>query len=257
MTKRDKSVFPARHRLSTGTVLMVSLSLGAGQALAQPVVRTPANHAPMMEQNTVHHFGWDDPHVAHVVEQNGQALVDVLERADQSLAAPDQETAMAANDLSYADDIAKGIELQMPYVLMKDRLETAKGQLEAGATHEFFQDLAPVYASIDDLTMLSPELAGQVKNSVKQAENLARSGARDDAIKQVDKVVGDVVASRIDMPIRYVRQQLGIARKALDRDDIGAARKGVEKALGSMIYVVTGDISAVEAGIIPPGQGQS
>lgn len=247
MAKTDKPAFPAHRVLSTGTVLVLTMSLGTGQALARPALRTAASHQAAAGQPAVHRFGWDNPHVARLVEQSGQSLVDILERTDQSLAAPDRESARAANSLGYAEDIAKGIALQMPYVLMKDRLEAAKAKLQAGATQAFLDALVSVYASIDDLKMLSPGLARQLEGSLKNAQRLAQSGSRRSALLQMDNLIDGVVASRIDIPIRYVRQQLDIARKALQRDDIAAARKGVEKALGSMIYVVTDDLSAVQA----------
>jgi hypothetical protein len=249
MSKADKPVFPARRVLSTGTVLVLTMSLGTGQALAKPAVRTTTSHNAGVEQHSGQHFGWDNPHVTRLVEQSGQSLVDILERTDQSLAAPGQGSAQAANNLGYADDIAKGIALQMPYVLMKDRLEAAKARLQSGATRAFLDDLVPIYSSIDDLKMVSPELATQLKGGLKQAQRLAQSGTRRSALKQMDRVIDGVMASRIDIPIRYVRQQIEFAREALKRDDIDAARKGVEKALGSMIHVVTDDLSVVQAGL--------
>jgi hypothetical protein len=198
----------------------------------------------------MHRWGWANPNIAMMVERTSQALVDVLERAAQALAG--QEPVLAANNLAYAQNLAKSIELQMPYVEMKDRLETAKGKLEAGVSHDFFDELAPVYASIDDLLLVAPELGGQVKGKVQKAEQLAKSGKQGEALKQVEEVVNHVIATRVYIPILYVQAQIDVARKALSRDDINSARKGVEKALGSLIVVVTGDTAAGTLDIASP-----
>ena len=255
MYQMNPSRYRIRRHLGLGTVLVLTLSSGTAQVFAKAGVQTPVAESQVLEERSVHHYGWAAPDIALMVEQSSQALVDVLERADQSLTAPDQETVLAANNLDYAYDIASGIGLQMPYVETKDRLESAKDKLAAGATQDFIQQLAPVYAGIDDLILVAPELGGQVKGGVTKAESLAKAGKSGEALKQVDDVVDNVVANRIYIPIHYVQDELDIARKALSRNDIAAAHRGVEKALGSMIYVVTGEMSGDRVGVVSAKSG--
>jgi hypothetical protein len=243
------STAATRRSLSLSTALVLALSAGAGLAAEAPNDKTSAL-ARERDQATVHHWGWANPHIAVMVERSSRALVDVLERADQALTV--QEPVLAANNLVYADKLARAIELQMPYVEIKDRLETAKGKLEDGATHDFFDDLAPVYASIDDLLVVAPELSGQVKGKVRNAEKLVKEGKQGEALKQVDEVVDHVIATRVYIPILYVQGQIDAARKALTRDEIKAARKAVEKALGSLKVVIAGDTAEGTVDIASP-----
>ncbi|MEJ2529694.1 MAG: hypothetical protein P8Z39_06365 [Gammaproteobacteria bacterium] len=174
--------------------LMLALSLGAAPVLAGSNSHTEKEQ---LQQDTTHHMGWNDPAVAQKVEHSGQALLDVLERADQALVANDGEAVLAKHNLDYAQQIAQGIERQMPYVVMKDKLLNAKGQLESGATHDFVQTLAPVYTGIDNLALISPRMAGSLRSGVNKAENLAKGGEGKQAVKQIDDVVDQLTLTRV------------------------------------------------------------
>jgi hypothetical protein len=221
--------------------LSLALAMSATTGLAADKSQSQTEE---LQQTTAHHLGWADPDIAAMVETSSQALVDVLERADQELAV--QEPVLAANNLAYAENIAKSITLQMPYVEMKDRLENAKGKLEAGATHDFIEELAPVYASIDDLLLVAPEMSKRVKEKVHQAQSAAKAGKQDEALKQVNAVIDNIVATRVFLPIVYVNSQIDTARKALFRADIVGARKSVAKALESLVVIVKDNYSAVD-----------
>jgi hypothetical protein len=220
--------------------LMLALSLGAAPVLAGSNSSTEEEQ---LNQDTTHHMGWDDPVVAQKVARSGQALIDVLERADQALVADDGEAVLAKHNLDYAQQIAQGIERQMPYVVMKDKLLNAKGQLESGATHDFVQTLAPVYTGIDNLALISPRMAGSLRSGVNKAENLAKGGEGKQAVKQIDDVVDQLTLTRVYLPILTVNQQLEIAQKALANEDTPAAKTAIEQALGSILVVQTGTVS--------------
>ena len=123
---------------------------------------------------------------------------------------------------------------------IKDRLETAKGKLEVGATHDFIDDLAPVYAGIDDLVLVAPETGAQVKAKVKKAEAPAKADKTQEAAQQVDEVANDIVATRIHIPIAYVQGQIDAAREALSGQDIDAAHKDVRRAIDSLLVLASG-----------------
>jgi hypothetical protein len=219
---------------------MLVLALSSGGIAA---AGTSGSKTESLQQSTVHHWGWANPVIAGMVEHSNQALLDVLQRADQSLKVG--ETELAINNLDYADKIARSIELQMPFYVMKDRLENARGKLEAGATHEFIDQLAPVYDSIADLQLVAPRLGREVHGKVKQAEKLAGSGKRDQALQQVDQVLDKIVTVQVYVPILDIQGQIDAARKALQQQDIPMARDKVDKALGSMIAIVQGGNSGL------------
>jgi hypothetical protein len=220
--------------------LMLALAMSSG---AVGAFETSGATTQSLQQTTLHHWGWANPEIAGMVEHSSQALVDVLERADQAL--NDQETELAANNLAYADNIARSIELQMPFYLMKDRLENAKGKLQAGATHAFIDQLAPVYDSITDLQLVAPGLSLEVRGKLQQAEHMARSGKHQQALQQVDEVLDEIVNVRVYVPILDIQGQIDAARKALQQGHIQAARDRLDKALGSMIAIVQGGNSGL------------
>jgi hypothetical protein len=223
--------------------LMLALSLGSAPILAATSGSTGTAGQEQLQQSTTHYMGWTDPEIAQKVARSGQALIDVLERADQSLVANDGEAVLAQHNLDYAQQIAQGIERQMPYVVMKDKLLNAKGQLEDGATHDFLQTLAPVYSSIDNLALISPRMAGSLRSGVQQAATLAKGGDGKQAAKQIDDVVDQLTLTRVYLPIITVNQQLELAQKALARQDTTGARNAIEQALGSILIVQTGTVS--------------
>ncbi|MET0088771.1 MAG: YfdX family protein [Candidatus Thiodiazotropha sp.] len=223
--------------------LMLALSLGSAPIMAATSGTQVAAGQEQLQQDTTHYMGWADPVIAQKVARSGQALIDVLERADQALVANDGEAVLARHNLDYAQQIAQGIERQMPYVVMKDKLLNAKGQLEDGATHDFVQTLAPVYSSIDNLAMISPRMAGSLRTGVQQAATLAKAGDAKQAAKQIDDVVDQLTLARVYLPIITVNRQIGLAQKALAKQDMPGARTAIEQALGSILIVQTGTVS--------------
>jgi hypothetical protein len=228
------SRLPRHYRAASLAVALAFAMSAAGAVAAESKPEVPPGR---LGQTAVHHLGWADPLIAAMVERSAAALVDVLERADQALAG--QSPVLAVSNLAYAENIARGIALQTPYVEIKARLETARKSLEASAAHDFVDDLAPVYASIDDLMLVAPEMAQKVKAEVRQAEGKAQAGAREQALGQVDALIREIVATRVYLPIAYVEGQIDVARKALVRSDIKGARAAVEKALDSLVVIAS------------------
>jgi len=223
--------------------LAVALSLGAGTLYAGQAAGVGSAAGETLEQVTTHHPGWDDPLVALKVERNSQVLIDVLRRADQSLAADDGGAALARSNLDYASRIANGIEQEMPYVEITDRLMNARGRLAAGANHAFIEQLVPVYTAIEDLARVSPQMAGQFRQGVERAEAEAVMGQAAKAMERIDEVVDQVVITRAYLPILYVKRQLDRAHQALSQQDTDRARRSVERALGSLVTVSSGSFS--------------
>jgi len=255
MKTQDETVRSPCSRTRRCAVLAVALSLGSGALLAgqAPGVGTAA--AGTLQQVTTRHPGWDDPRVALKVERNSQVLIDVLRRAERSLAADDGGAALARSNLDYASLIANGIEQAMPYVEITDRLMNARGRLAAGATHAFIEQLVPVYTDIDELAQVSPQMAGQFKQGVERAEAEAVMGQGAEAMERIDEVVDQVVIARAYLPIVYVKQQLDSAHQALSQQDTERARRSVERALGSLVTVSSGSLSGGKLSTFtaPPG----
>ncbi len=245
----------SRTRLCAALAVMLTLGPGALFAGQAPGVAEAAGET--LPQVTTHHPGWDDPLVALKVERNSQVLIDVLRRADQSLAAEDGGTALARSNLDYASRIANGIEQEMPYVEITDRLMNARGRLAAGATQAFIEQLIPVYAAIDDLARVSPQMAGQFRQGVERAEAEAVMGQGAMAMERIDEVVDQVVITRAYLPVLYVKRQLDRAHQALSQQDTERARRSVERALGSLVTVSSGSLSGGKLSTFTAPAGQA
>jgi len=227
-----------------------ALPAGRIQAATKWGSRTSPTPPQGLEQTTGHRWGWANRRVVLIAEHTGQALVEELTRAKQALGA--QDSALAASNLAYARELAQAIELEMPYVQFNDRLETANGKLGASAARDFFDDLAPAYAGIDDLMLVAPELGEQVKDKARKTQKLAKAGKPGEVLAQVDGLPDHVLAARVYIPIAYVQGQIDAARKTLARCDIEGAYKGVEKALGSLTAVITDDTAEGTVDIVSP-----
>ena len=222
---------PVRQPLMLALILALVLS---GSTVSASGLSTGGT-SESLQLTTLHHWGWANPEIAGMVEHSNQALLDVLQRADQALNA--QETELAASNLAYADNIALSIELQMPFFVMKERLESAKRNLQMGTNHAFIDQLAPVYASVVDLQLVAPELGHELRDQLQQAQRLAGSGKRDEALQQLDQILDKIVTVRVYVPVLEVKGQIDAARQALQGGDIQVARDKIEQALGSMIAI--------------------
>jgi len=253
MKTRHETACSSSHRTRLCAALALALSLGAGAVSAGQ----PTAGGETLRQVTTHYPGWDDPLIALKVERNSQVLIDVLKRADQSLAADDGGAVLAWSNLDYASRIANGIEQEMPYVEITDRLMNARDRLAAGAEHAFIEQLAPVYSGIDDLAQVSPQMAGRFRQGVERAEVEAVMGQRAKAMEKIDEVVDRIVITRAYLPILYVERQLERAHQALSRQDTDRARRSVERALGSLVTVSSGSFSGGKLATFTAPAGQA
>jgi hypothetical protein len=92
---------------------------------------------------------------------------------------------------------------------------------------------------------VAPGLGQEVQGKVQQAQQLAGSGKRDQALQQVNQVLDEIVSVRVYVPILDVQGQIDAARTALQHGNIQKARDRVDKALGSMIAIVQGGNSGL------------
>jgi hypothetical protein len=179
--------------------------------------------------------GWANPTLARAAAVSGQALLSHLQSAKAFLVAGSPEGARDA--LITASEFTNAMERTMPLVAVADDLKTARNKLISGETELFYDDLLPIYASVDDMQLYAPGLAKHVHGKVKKAEAQARSGQSQEAAKTLNEVGEEVTRATVYLPLGLVDNQIQVAMAALkgDHPDQATARVAVDKALKSLV----------------------
>ena len=218
------------------TALVVALL----PALTSPVLAAgPAS--PMTDTRTVDASpGWASPQLARAAAASGRALVEQLRSARAFLEADSPELAQSA--LRVAGEFAGAWQRTMPFVDVNDALVNAKNQLVADDNDAFYDDLLPIYASLDEMDAYAPVLAKQTRSGVKHAESQARAGKAAAARSTLEEVGATLRATTVYLPLNRVADQIHVAQAALGTQpaDTVAAKQAVDRALGSIFEVVRG-----------------
>lgn len=212
--------------------LSLALLLASTTALAGA---TAQSQAASESVGIVSSSGWANPALAKAAAVSGQALLSHLQSARAWLVAG--SPAGARDALFTAGEFTKAMERTMPFVAVVDDLETARNKLIAGEETLFYDDLLPIYASVDDIQIYAPRLARQVHGKVKEAEAQARRGKSQEAARTLREVSEQVTHSAVYLPLRYVDSEIQEAYAALQRDppDPAKAQAAVDKALNSLV----------------------
>jgi len=218
--------------------LSLALLLASTSALADVPAKAhsaPSPQAASESVNIVSSSGWANPTLAKAEAESGQALLSHLRSAKAWLVAG--SPAGARDALITAGEFTDALERTMPFVAVADDVTTARNKLLAGEDELFYDDLLPIYASIDDMQIYTPQLARQVHGKVKKAEAQARRGKSREAARTLREVGDEVTHSAVYLPLGYVDRQIHVAKADLRRDHYQPAKAeaAVDKALNSLI----------------------
>lgn len=230
---KTSSILNAR-RLPLGLALLLATTTALAAAPAQT---RPAKTPQVASESVdiVSDSGWANPALAKAAAVSGQALLAHLQSARAFLVAGSPDGVRDA--LFTASGFANAMERTMPFVAVADDLKTARDKLVAGEDELFYDDLLPIYASVDDMQIYAPRLARHVHGKVKEAETQARRGKSQEAARVLHEVSEEVIRTTVYLPLNYVENQIQVASAAMkgDHPDTAKAQAAIDKALGSLI----------------------
>ena len=176
--------------------------------------------------------------MARIAVDSGRALINHLMTARALLESGD--VAQARSALLASREFAGAIERIMPYLTVVEELQDVSNRLVQERVEVLSEDLLPVYADIDELTLFAPEVANKTRGMLKQAEQHARNGDQQQSAKVLKEAAAEVTQHTVYLPVDYVEQQIHVAQSALDQStpDVAAAQAAVEKSLDSLHLVV-------------------
>jgi len=179
--------------------------------------------------------GWRNPFLARAAKYAGQALIADLNSAQKALDLNDVN--QANHYLDAAEDLAEGIRTMMPFSVTIDEIRDAKGNINVNADLFETDTMLPIYQSLEELDVYSPEVARQSRAKVHQSEQLAKSGKKRQAIDVLDQVEADLAASTVYMPVITVSQHIENAMTALEKEPVNKveAQEQIDMALSSMV----------------------
>lgn len=227
-------------RSMTATALAAALCLPAAAAFAADVPAdggksSSAQQVQLTDRETVNQYeGWNDPDMSRVAVHGGRALLRQVQAANADLA--QNKLGEARRALRAADDFAQGLQLMIPYTVVVDNVRNAKHELLASTAGISVDDLLPIYASIDEMAVFAPELAGKVKSSLDEVAKHVKNGEKDQAAEKLDEVAAEMSETTVYLPVMYVENQLNAALNALDHDpaNVKMAQSAVDNTLLSL-----------------------
>lgn len=226
-TDRNRFLQPA------AVALAVLLAAGTGALPAAAAGKADTDTLTLTQYSD-----WGDPAMARIAVDSGRALINHLMTARALL--DDGDVAQARSALLAGSEFSGAIERITPYLTVVEELQDAGNRLVQERVEVLSQDLLPVYADIDALTAYAPEVAKTTRGLLKQAEQHARNGDREQAAKVLQEAATEVSAHTVYLPVGYVEQQIRVAQSALNqaKPDVAAARAAVERSLDSLHLVV-------------------
>jgi len=217
----------------TAVVLAVLLASGGLAHTAAAAVSTTA------ESSIVDQYpGWGDPTMAGIAVNSGRALINHLMSARALL--DESETEQARSALLASREFADAIERMMPYLTVVEEMLDASDRIVQENITALSDDLLPIYAGIDEMTVYAPEVARKTRGMLKEAEKHAQRGDRQFAAKAIREAADEISRRTVYLPVDYVDRQIRVAQNALkqEKPDVSAAKAAVEKSLDSLKVVV-------------------
>ena len=209
-------------------------------AQAQPAPQAkPAQQAQdeqLTERETVAEYpGWEEPGMGRVAVHGGRALLHHIQAAHEAL--EQNRLGEARSGLDAAEDFAQGLQLMVPYTVVKDNVRNADHELVSSRAGIIVGDMLPIYSSLDEMSEFAPELAKTTKSKLDEAAQQADKGKQEQAVTKVDEVAEDVSATTVYLPVLYVEHQIEAARNALSQDpaDTATAKTAIDDAQQSLV----------------------
>jgi len=217
----------------TAVVLAVLLASGGLAHTVAAAVSTTG------ESSIVDQYpGWGDPTMAGIAVNSGRALINHLMSARALL--DESETEQARSALLASREFADAIERMMPYLTVVEEMLDASDRIVQENITALSDDLLPIYAGIDEMTVYAPEVARKTRGMLKEAEKHAQRGDRQFAAKAIREAADEISRRTVYLPVDYVDRQIRVAQNALkqEKPDVSAAKAAVEKSLDSLKVVV-------------------
>ncbi len=187
---------------------------------------------------------WTDPAMGAVAVNAGRALIEHL-RSAQALVDEGSVT-QARGALIDSRDFADALERMMPYLVVVEDITDAKDKLLGEDVDVFYDELLPIYASLDQMKVYAPAVSEHARKGVKHAEAKARSGDTKGASATLQDVANELEGTTVYLPIEYVDGQIRAALNALKGQpaDVSLAKKAVTNALHSLTAVSVSDVAS-------------
>lgn len=222
--------------------LKTPLRLALAAALAASALGAQAAGRPGYSdtETVVESAGWASPQLARAAAASGRALVEQLRSARAFLDA--DSPALAQSALRVASEFDGAWLRTMPFLDVGDAIRNARNKLVAGEQDGFYDDLLPIYASLDEMDVYAPRLAAHVRERTRTAEASARGGRTGEAASTLTEVARDIEDTTVYLPLGRVGDDIRVAQVALagTAPDKAAARQAIDRALGSVFEVVRG-----------------
>lgn len=229
-----KTVSRAKSRW---TPLGLALMLASSTVLADTQMQSPkmTGKAGTESVSIFSESGWANPALARAAAESGRALLGHLESARAFLIAGSPEGARDA--LFTAREFTRAMERTMPFMAVADDVKTARSKLISGEEDVFYDDLQPIYASVDDMQVYAPTLARSVQGKLKKAEAQARGGRSKDAAQTLREISEEVTQTTVYLPLGFIDNQIQVASAALKgtRPDPAKAQVAIDRALKSLV----------------------
>jgi len=225
-----------RTHFSLKAVTVALTMLLAGTSLALPVVAADKTGT---ESGIVTQYNeWGDPGMAEIAVNSGRALINHLMSTKALLEGG--EVTQARSALLASREFAEAIERMMPYLTVVEEMMDVSDRVVQENIDALSDDLLPIYASIDEMTVYAPQVAGKTRGMLKQAENHARSGDTRHAATVLKDAATEISKHTVYLPVSYVERQIRVAQNALNQEkpDVATAKAAVENSLESLNLVV-------------------
>ena len=176
--------------------------------------------------------------MAEIAVNSGRALINHLMSAKALLEGG--EVTQARSALIASREFAEAIERMMPYLTVVEEMLDASNRVVLERVDALSDDLLPIYAGIDEMTVYAPQVAVKTRGMLKQAENHARSGDNRQAASVLREAAAEVSEHTVYLPVGYVERQIRVAQNALNqkKPDVSLAKAAVENSLDSLNLVV-------------------
>ena len=221
----------AGAQLALPILLTMSLISGTSHAAVsgtQPSLR-------IKNETYTENSGWANPELAHAAAESGRVLISHLRAARAFLA--DGSAAGARNELIVAQDFSAALKHDMPFLEVSKSIRNAQQKLISGNTKIAYDDLLPIYASLDDMQVYAPELARQERHKIKHAETQARSGKTHAAAQALTDAANELETTTVYLPLDHISKEIRLAQTALhgSHPDLKSAQQSVNNALDSLV----------------------
>lgn len=216
-----------RTLVASAIATLLALPLGYAVAGQSKQPKTTANDVTVLtdHETVADKAGWNDPALAKTASHDGRMLLRQMKDVQTALKVGDVDGARHA--LKAAKDLTETLKPLMPYEVVSDKVDNAKGKLVESGADVAVDQMLPIYGDVATITAYAPDSHAAAKAKAKQQD--------------MDAVGTDIDATALYLPVLYFESQIDLASKALDRSpsDTGTATQAVDDALSSLVFSQT------------------